>query len=432
MQYARWATKEELEERLVPINIKEGGEIAGTPLMYDKDNVYVDKYRNHTLLIGASGSGKTQVTILPTINLAMKSNNSLLVIDPKGEMYQLTANQLEKEGYTIQVLDFDNTTLGNNWNPFMLAYQVYQEGNKDKAQELIEEMGYYLLSDEGETSDPFWINATTDYFTGLILYMFENYKEDQINIKELVKLSNEINQKPEFLDNVDTNSTIYLNLATTLKAPPETKGSILAVFQQKIKPYVSRENLSDLLSKTDITYQDLLSKKHAIFIIKESSPVSKRLTPLYVTQLLHSKDIYQNKTPLNMLLDEFGNMLKLNNFVSLLNHARGLNTQITAIIQNYAQLKAAYGKDAEMLKLCFANILYLLSNDGHSLVEISRLCGEASKGVSLITPEELKTMKIFEGIVISPRVHPFKTQLIPNYKIDWGYETIEKEIPKRK
>ncbi|MCI6107484.1 MAG: type IV secretory system conjugative DNA transfer family protein [Candidatus Faecimonas sp.] len=435
MQYARWATKEEIKERLLPINLKEGVKEVGIPLMYEGDTMYVDKYRAHTLLIGATGSGKTQTTILPIINLAMKANESLFVIDPKSEMYKRTANQLEKEGYKVTVIDFENTTLGNNWNPLSLAYQVYKEGNKDKAQDMVEEIGYYLFSEEtNKPTDPFWLNATTDYFTGLTLYLFENYEENQINLSNVVMLSNEISGENslEFLEKLDIHSTIYLNLVTTLKAPAETKGSILSVFQQSIKPYVSRENLSNLLSTTDTSYEDLLSTKSAIFIVTESSTIAKRLTPLYISQLLESKDLYNNNKPLNMLLDEFGNMLKLKNFTTLLSRARGLNVEITMVIQNYMQLVNVYGKEqTEMLKLCFANILYLLSNDIYSLEEISKMCGEVSKDVPLITVEELKTMKQFEAIVLTPRVYPYKTKLIPSYKIDWGYETEEKDIPKR-
>lgn len=435
MQYARWATKEEIKERLLPINLKKGVKEVGIPLMYEDDTIYVDKYKAHTLLIGATGSGKTQTTILPIINLAMKANESLFVVDPKGEMYKRTANQLEKEGYNVTAIDFENTTLGNNWNPLSLAYQVYKEGNKDKAQDMIEEIGYYLFSEEtNESMDPFWLNATTDYFTGLTLYLFDNYEENQINLKNIVVLSNEISENGslEFLEKLDKYSTIYLNLVTTLKSPKETKGSILSVFQQKIKPFVSRENLSNLLSTTDTSFKELLSTKSAIFIVTESSTIAKRLTPLYISQLLESKDLYNNNVPLNMLLDEFGNMLKLKNFTTLLSRARGLNVEITMVVQNYMQLINVYGKEkTEMLKLCFANILYLLSNDIYSLEEISKMCGEVSKDVPLITVEELKTMKQFEAIVITPRVYPYKTKLIPSYKIDWGYEVLEKEMPKR-
>ena len=50
----------------------------------------------------------------------------------------------------------------------------------------------------------------------------------------------------------------------------------------------------------------------------------------------------------------------------------------------------------------------------------------------LITMEELKTLKVFEAIVLIPRVMPFKTILIPDFKINWNLEEKELVIPERK
>lgn len=436
MQYARWATKEEFKERLYPINQKEEVTTTGVPLMYEDDTMYIDKGRNHTLLIGATGSGKTQTTILPIINLSIKAKESFFVIDPKGELYKKVGKKLKEEGYKTTIIDLENTSLGNNWNPLTLAYQVYKEGNKDKAQDLIEEVGYYLFENEKPNqSDPFWINATTGYFEGLVLYLFENYQEKEINLTNIAKLSNKIEEEgsKEFLNKLNKNSAIYLNLVTTLNAPNETKGSILSIFQQKIKPFISRENLSNLLSTTDTSFKDIVKEKSAIFIICGLSEAGNRLIPLYINQLIESKYLYGDmKKPFNMLLDEFCYMLKMKNFTTVTNLARGLNIQMTIVVQNYQQLINVYGKEeTEILKLCFGNILYLLSNDIYSLEEISKACGEVSNNIPLITVEELKTMKHFEAIVLMTRMYPYRTKLTPNYKLDWGYETEEIEIPKR-
>lgn len=111
-----------------------------------------------------------------------------------------------------------------------------------------------------------------------------------------------------------------------------------------------------------------------MFLIASLTEISKRLIPLYINQIIESKDVYQNKQPYNMLLDEFGCMLKMKNFAATLTNVRGLNIQIIAVVQNYKQLESVYGKeDSEILKLCFPNILYLLSKDIYSLEEISNL-----------------------------------------------------------
>lgn len=171
MQYARWAEEKEVKERLYSIKLNEEIKKTGVPLMYENDTLYMDNRRTPTLLIGSTGSGKTQSTILPMLNLSIKAKESFLVVDPKGEIYQRIGKKTEEEGYKTVILNFENTSLGNNWNPLSLPYQIYKEGNKDRAQEMVEEVAYYLFSeDNNKNSDPFWISSTIDYFTGLVLY----------------------------------------------------------------------------------------------------------------------------------------------------------------------------------------------------------------------------------------------------------------------
>ena len=50
-------------------------------------------------------------------------------------------------------------------------------------------------------------------------------------------------------------------------APNETKGSILAVFKQKIKLFASRENLSEMLSHSDVDLASIGKQKTALFIV---------------------------------------------------------------------------------------------------------------------------------------------------------------------
>ena len=42
----------------------------------------------HTLVIGATGSGKTAGVINPTMKMLMKARESIIITDPKGEIYE--------------------------------------------------------------------------------------------------------------------------------------------------------------------------------------------------------------------------------------------------------------------------------------------------------------------------------------------------------
>ena len=79
--------------------------------------------------------------------------------------------------------------------------------------------------------------------------------------------------------------------------------------------------------------------------------------------------------------------------------------------------------------MSFGNIIYLLANDRETLQQISRLCGRIDENTSLNTEEELKTMDYFEAIIITPRMYPIKTKLLPDFNIDWKFEEKPVEQP---
>ena len=89
----------------------------------------------------------------------------------------------------------------------------------------------------------------------------------------------------------------------------------------------------------------------------------------------------------------------------------------TVMINGFNDLKNTYGKEEfEIIKLCFGNIIYLLSQDFETLEEICKYCGNSNQNTPLISIEELKTMKMFDAIILIPRIMPFKTSLLPYYK----------------
>ena len=74
-----------------------------------------------------------------------------------------------------------------------------------------------------------------------------------------------------------------------------------------------------------------------------------------------------------------------------------------------------------------------------ALEEISKMCGEVKvtdekdKNATrpLISITDLQKMKLFQAIIIRLRMSPFKTQLEPDFKMNWGIERIEEPYPNR-
>ena len=124
------------------------------PLLVKKNHVWVDDGESHTLIMGSTGSGKTRRLITPLIKILAKKGESMILTDPKGELYEENVAMLTAKGYNIVLLNLRDPEKGNAWNPLTLPYQLYKEGS-DKANELLSDLAKNLLHDE-KTDDPFW------------------------------------------------------------------------------------------------------------------------------------------------------------------------------------------------------------------------------------------------------------------------------------
>ena len=268
MNYSRWATQDELLEKLTRISYDTEIKKSGIPMMHDEENLYIKDDSVHTLVIGSTGSGKTQATVLPALRLAMKAEESFILHDVNGEIYEKLKDNLEKDGYNTIVLNIsDPGESKNSFNPLTLPYELYKNGKTDIAIDLLEKVGYYFCASENNSADPFWAESAISLFTGLALYLFEQGDEEKININGIFELSSNFEEVEEMVKNMSKSSSIYINLASIVLAPTETKGSILAVFKQNIRLYVVRELLSKLMSNTDFDLKNIQKDKTAIFIV---------------------------------------------------------------------------------------------------------------------------------------------------------------------
>ena len=448
--YSRWAKDKEMKAVLKEVDPKSPtSEYAGIPLISKNGKLWVDNGEFHNLVIGATGSGKTVSTILPSIKVLAKKGESMVLTDPKGELYEKTGGLLKAKGYDLILLNFRNPQKGNAWNPMTLPYQLYTGGNKDKAIELLDDLALNILYEENSgNSDPFWEKTSADYFSGLALGLFEDAPEEKININS-ISLTTTVGEEKcggstyvkEYFNLKDPNSPAYINASGTIMAPNETKGSIISVFKQKVKLFSSRENLSEMLSYSDFDLRTIGERPTAVFIIiQDEKKTYHSLATIFIKQcyetLIDVAQAHGGALPCrtNFLLDEFANMPPLKDVTTMITAARSRQVRFTMIIQNFAQLTQVYGKEnAETIKGNCGNIVYLISTELAALEEISKLCGEVKSkkddktaSTPLATVSDLQRMKQFDQIVLRMRMQPFKTSFVPDFKIDWGGEQYPK------
>ena len=450
--YSKWSTDKEFKNGLSVVNIRdEKTDAAGIPLYSKKGKMWVDNGEDHYLVMGATGSGKTVIVAKPMIKLLAKHNESMILTDPKGELYEETAELLKAEGYNIITLNFRDPQHGNAWNPMSLPYQLYKEGNTDKAIELLDDLALNILYEEKSSGDPFWEKTAADYFTGLALGLFEDGTPEQINLNSLnlmCSLGEERfggpnnNYIKEYFNGKDPSKPAYINASGTVFTADETKQGIIATFKQKIKLFSSRENLSEMLSYSDFDMRDIGRNKTAVFlIVQDEKKTLHPLATIFIKQCYETLiDVAQEsggKLPFrtNFILDEFANMPPLKDVTTMVTAARSRLIRFTFIIQNFAQLTQVYGKENGDTIRGNCNLVYLISSEIAALEEISKMCGEVKSkekektaSTPLVTVSDLQRLSKFEIIVLRRRMFPYKTRFQTDFEVDWG-RTYPKAVP---
>ena len=455
--YSKWASDKDIktDKNIVKVRtIDDHIEAAGVALVNNGKEMWVDNGEYHNLIIGSTGSGKTECVVKPLVNLLSKKGESMVITDPKGEIYQYCGEYLKKQGYNIVILNFRDPEKGNSWNPLALPYMYYKQGNQDKATELLEDVSLNILYDKSEGGDSaFWQKSAADYFSGLTMGLFMDAKEKEVNLNSINFMSTVGEERrgtktyiQEYFNLKGEASPAYIFASNTINAPNETKGGILSTFRQKIRLFSTKENLSEMLSYSDFDMRDIGNKKTAVFmIIHDEKKTYHGLMTIFIKQCYETlidcaqanggKLTYRT----NFILDEFANMPPLKDVDSMVTAARSRAIRFSFIIQNFAQLNDVYGEEvAQVIKGNCGNLIYLISTELKALEEISKMCGEVKSkekdktaSTPLVTVSDLQKLKLFQAIIIRWRKNPFKTDLAPDFKIDWGIERKDAVLPVR-
>ena len=455
--YSKWASDKDIktDKNIVKVRtIDDHIEAAGVALVNNGKEMWVDNGEYHNLIIGSTGSGKTECVVKPLVNLLSKKGESMVITDPKGEIYQYCGEYLKKQGYNIVILNFRDPEKGNSWNPLALPYMYYKQGNQDKATELLEDVSLNILYDKSEGGDSaFWQKSAADYFSGLTMGLFMDAKEKEVNLNSINFMSTVGEERrgtktyiQEYFNLKGEASPAYIFASNTINAPNDTKGGILSTFRQKIRLFSTKENLSEMLSYSDFDMRDIGNKKTAVFmIIHDEKKTYHGLMTIFIKQCYETlidcaqanggKLTYRT----NFILDEFANIPPLKDVDSMVTAARSRAIRFSFIIQNFAQLNDVYGEEvAQVIKGNCGNLIYLISTELKALEEISKMCGEVKSkekdktaSTPLVTVSDLQKLKLFQAIIIRWRKNPFKTDLAPDFKIDWGIERKDAVLPTR-
>ena len=116
---------------------------------------------NHTLIVGSTRSGKGVGVIIPT---EFQWGESMIVFDPKGEGWGISANYRSRFSYTFK-FEPEKPADSIHYNP-LLAIRRGKQTIPD-----IQNLGYILIPNNEADKDPFWSNEGRKLFCAVAGYV---------------------------------------------------------------------------------------------------------------------------------------------------------------------------------------------------------------------------------------------------------------------
>lgn len=217
--------------------------LIGVPFRakYKKGKIKIHFAENcHSLIVGATGTGKTVSWMEPTIQILseLKTKPSMFITDPKGELYAHHSKKLQDDGYKVLQLDLTDPYNSAQWNPLEFVYTEYQrqlhleenilkhtndpiknypnlkkageinssewyefEGMafntlretllqvevekakiKDDCFDSLKDIASAIVPSEGEAKDKSWTDGARDYFNAVLIAMLEDSENEALGM----------------------------------------------------------------------------------------------------------------------------------------------------------------------------------------------------------------------------------------------------------
>ena len=407
-----FTSPEEIKKRFKEVDFNRSIKAGGIPIMSNGQKACLDDRTIMSLIYGSTGSGKTRKLIVQTIMTCIMAHESLIIPDIKGELSKgvhspMIRGLLKKHKYKEIFVDFRDM-LSDGFNILHIPYQLYKQGHKDEASQMVSEIVKGLASIyKGSKADPFWEQSAKPALEGIILFLFEMCDEIQyINMHTIKMFTNSqgISYLDMIVDRFVTDNLVITKLRALLSQPERTRASTLATLDTFIEPFLSNEKLSKMLNSSTFDVNEIYKKKTALFLIlPDENDAYERICGLILQQINATliMEAYKNNGTLsrrvNFICDEFCNY-KIPNMAANISASRSRNVRWIIVCQSQKQLLHAYPQDADTIIANCENVFFFNSNETSLLHELSENAGmtyitKDEVGKPLMSIQDLRSLK---------------------------------------
>ena len=313
----------------------------------------LDLPNSNIFILAPTGGQKTVSITMNQIMQAVKRRNSIIVTDPKGELYQKTAKYMRKNGFHVAKIDFRNFSKGVRLN-------LLSSIRKDKAEFDAEVFANAVveMDETGRSTESIYKNGPRMLLKAIILRVLLDPTLPESE-KNLITVYNHLNeaglQGEEYLDNLFSESmpeaakpsrAAYGSYKGT---SPNLRGNIIvnltAVLQVITSKEVSRAITTDELDFTLPAYEPCI-----YYLEFDVAGTFKFLTALFISMIFNclcaiadERDEHCLPVDCLFLLDETYSLGKLLRWPQQVSTMRSRGIRTTMVFQNFTKCEEIYG-----------------------------------------------------------------------------------------
>ncbi|WP_156276692.1 VirD4-like conjugal transfer protein, CD1115 family [Neomoorella glycerini] len=444
---ARWRTRKEIARTLTPWDLTgklPGGFVVGAEAG-NRFTAWLDASDTHCLVIGSTRSGKSRRITMPTIWALARAGQSMLVTDPKGELYAMAAGYLQLQGYKVVLIDLRDPGRGNRWNPLEPVIKSMREGNIPAASQAAWDVGNIITHQQPHYGDAIWPQAQESLTAALALAVADQAPEGAKHLASAYALLTELGsgggeKLDEYFRRFPRGHPARAAYGVAALSEDKLRSSIFTGTAAQLRLWADPE-VAWLTAAQDHDITILGLEKAAVFLVVPDERSTRNvLATLYISQVYQALvDIAQKrggKLPVrvNFLLDEIGNLPPVPDFDHRLTVAAGRGMRFLLAVQDLGQLKDKYKEAAGTIVGNCATWVYLSTTREETAKTISAMTGqytvrtesyssqvraadyssgttEALTGRPLLLPDEVRRWPKGWALILQARENPARLPL---------------------
>ena len=367
------------------------------------------RLNKHIFVCGASGTMKSRAVARNYMFQAIRHGESVILTDPKAELYDDTAELFRDEGYEVKVFNLVNPQHSDSWN--CMAGLC---GDTLTSQILTN----VIISNTAKGKpDHFWDNGEANLLKALILYVDQDASRPP-TAKHLPAVYQMLTQNNEhalnaMFDRLPITHPARAPFNLFAQASDTVRTGIILGLGTRLQ-ILQNDAIQTVTSSSDIALADPGKKRCAYYVILSDQESSTEfLSSLFFSFLFMQLTRYADSTPerrcavpVNILFEELSNVGQLDSYPRRLSVARSRAIQVCNIVQGLAQFQNRYPYEqwAEIIGNCDTQLM-LGCTEEQSAEFYSNRSG-------IVTVEVNSTMTVRQTLAVA--------QMIPQYRYSEG------------